>query len=92
MKRKPLTLDPTTGDFQQLPDTDQLNGVDYSYVHDQQVPASTWTVVHNLGRFPSSVTVITSAGDLVWTDVVYDTINQLRIISDGSFTGKVYIS
>jgi hypothetical protein len=91
MERKAITINPTTGDLHQLPDEDRLNGVDYGYIHEQQLPAAVWTITHNKGRYPSSVTVVTSAGDIVWTDVVLVDLNTIQTVSDSAFSGKVYL-
>lgn len=91
MPRKVLTISPTTGDLQQLPEDDTIQGVDYAFVHDQAAPLATWTVNHNLGRYPSSILVVTSAGDIVWTDVVLTSLNVIQIVADSAFSGKVYL-
>ncbi len=58
----------------------------------QNTPASTWTVVHNLNKYPS-VTVVDSAGTPAVGTVTYDTLNQLTIDFDGSvFSGRAYLN
>lgn len=65
---------------------------DKFYNHDQSTPASTWTVVHNLNKYPS-VTVEDSAHEPAVGKVTYDTLNQLTIDFDGSiFSGRAYLN
>jgi hypothetical protein len=62
-----------------------------SYVHNQSTSASTWTISHNLGFFPS-VTVVDSGGTTVIGDVSYITENQVSITFSAAFGGKAYFS
>ncbi len=62
-----------------------------SYVHDQSVPAATWTINHNLGYFPN-VTVVDSAGNQVIGQVQYISLNSMTINFNASFGGKAYLS
>ena len=64
---------------------------DDNYVHDQAVPASTWTINHNLGYYPS-VSVVDSTNRVVFGDVVYLTDDVVQVNFNGSFSGKAYIS
>jgi hypothetical protein len=61
------------------------------YVYTQSVSASTWTISHNLGFFPS-VSVVDNGGNLVIGDVSYITENQVSISFSASFGGKAYFS
>jgi hypothetical protein len=61
-----------------------------SYVHIQSVPASTWMIVHNLGRKPSVFAV--DSGDTVWwPDVTYLDNNSLRADWLAPFAGRAYL-
>ena len=62
-----------------------------SYVHTQSVSASTWTITHNMGFFPS-VSVVDNGGNMVIGDVLYITENQVSISFSASFGGKAYFS
>jgi hypothetical protein len=62
-----------------------------SFVHNQSVSASTWTITHNLGFFPS-VSVVDNGGNMVIGDVSYITENQVSISFSASFGGKAYFS
>lgn len=66
-------------------------GGNVSYIHNQSVPAAIWTVTHNLGRFPS-VSVVDSAGTLVFGEVKYLSNNQLTVTFSAAFGGKAYIN
>ena len=51
---------------------------DITYTHNQSTTSNTWTITHNLNRFPS-VTVVDSADTIVYGTVVYNSANQLTI-------------
>ena len=75
-------------------DGSQLTGIvaePVTYLHDQGVPSSIWTVVHNLDKRPS-VTVVDSAGSDVTGNVSYIDDNELTITFNASFTGQAYIN
>jgi hypothetical protein len=61
------------------------------YTHDQSVASATWTVTHNMGKYPS-VTVVDTAGDEVFGDVNYVSVNQLVISFNAPFSGKAYLN
>jgi len=62
-----------------------------TYTHDQSIPSATWTIAHNLGRYPS-VTVVTSAGDTVLGSVRYDSADQITLTFAGAFAGKAHLN
>ena len=69
---------------------------DITYTHNQSSTSGTWTITHNLNRFPS-VTVVDSADTIVYGTVVYNSANQLTItfFQGGSalaFSGKAYLN
>lgn len=69
---------------------------DITYTHNQSSTSDTWTITHNLNRFPS-VTVVDSANTVVIGTIVYNSINQLTItfFAGGSavaFQGKAYLN
>ena len=69
---------------------------DITYTHNQSSTSDTWTITHNLNRFPS-VTVVDSADTIVYGTVVYNSANQLTItfFQGGSalaFSGKAYLN
>jgi len=61
------------------------------YTHNQLSSASTWTITHNLGFFPS-VTVIDSGNNTVIGNVTYISENQLSVSFNATFGGKAYLS
>ena len=69
---------------------------DITYTHNQSSTSDTWTITHNLNRFPS-VTVVDSANTVVIGTIVYNSVNQLTItfFAGGSavaFQGKAYLN
>lgn len=64
---------------------------DVRYTHDQSVAASTWTIAHNLGKVPS-VTIVTSAGDVVYGDVRAIDLNTVEAKFSAPFAGKAYLN
>jgi hypothetical protein len=65
------------------------HGDDLTYVHEQTVASSTWTVVHNLGK-KVSVTVVDSADTVVVGDVEYVNDNTVTVRFSAPFGGRVY--
>lgn len=51
---------------------------DETYQHHQAVLASTWTITHNLGRFPG-VTVVNSDGEEVEAEIDYISANAIEV-------------
>lgn len=62
-----------------------------SYVHDQQVPASTWVITHSLGFYPN-VTVVDTSDREVEGDLVQTSMNSMTITFSAAFGGKAYLS
>lgn len=63
--------------------------VDKHYIHNQTSASATWTVIHNLNKFPT-IAVIDSAGTMVIGDVNYINQNSLTISFQSAFSGKAY--
>jgi hypothetical protein len=68
-----------------------LGGSDANYVHNQIIPSASWTVAHNLNKFPASV-IVDSAGTVVVGDVTYLDVNTVRLDFVGAFSGKAYFN
>jgi hypothetical protein len=66
-------------------------GGDAYYRHVQGVAAAIWTVVHNLGKFPS-VSIVDSTGTTVYGTVHYDSTSQVTLSFSGAFGGEAYFS
>jgi hypothetical protein len=64
---------------------------DKHYQHDQEVPAATWTITHNLGKRPS-VTVVDSGGNEWQTAVEHLSVNQCRVTFSAPFAGRAYLN
>ena len=69
---------------------------DITYTHNQSSVSNTWTITHNLNRFPS-VTVVDSGNTVVEGTVVYNSNKQLTITffqagSALAFSGKAYLN
>lgn len=62
-----------------------------TYVHEQIAPATIWDITHNLGRYPD-VTIVDSAGMVVFGDVQYLSENAICVIFTAAFSGKAYLS
>lgn len=57
----------------------------------QSSALATWTVPHNLNRYPS-VTVVDGTGAVVETGVRYVDQNIIQVTADAPFAGKAYIN
>ena len=62
-----------------------------TFVHAQGGASTTWTVTHNLGRFPS-VTIVTDSNVVIIGDITYNSINQLTITLATADSGKAYLN
>ena len=56
------------------------------YVYQQQIAASTWTIVHNLGVYPS-VAVSDSSGSEVEGEIYYKDLNTVVLTFSAAFAG-----
>lgn len=66
-------------------------GGDASYVYVQSSPSATWVINHNMAKFPS-VTVVDSADNVVYGEVLYDSNMQVTITFAGAFSGKAFFN
>lgn len=64
---------------------------DLNFTYTQVAASNTWSITHNLGKFPS-VSVVDSAENLVVGDVQYINNNQLTVTFTASFSGKAYLN
>jgi len=65
--------------------------VDKAFVFTQSSAASTWTINHNMEKFPS-VTVVDSANNYVVGEVTYTNNNSLTVSFSATFSGKAYLN
>lgn len=61
------------------------------FIFNQNSPATTWNITHNLARRPS-VTVVDSAGTVVVGEVTYNSDNALTIQFSAGFSGQAYLN
>lgn len=62
-----------------------------TYIHNQGVASTTWTITHNLGFYPS-VTVSDSADTIIEGQVDYPSVNTVVLTFSSAFAGKAYLS
>lgn len=62
-----------------------------SYVHTQSTPATTWTITHNLNRFPS-VTIVDTTDSEVVGDVHYKNANEITLTFSRAIAGKAFFN
>ena len=67
-----------------------------NYTHTQSAASATWTITHNLNKFPS-VTVIDSGDSVVQGEILYNSANQLTLTfyaggGTSAFSGKAYLN
>lgn len=62
-----------------------------NYVHDQQVASSSWSVIHELNKFPA-VSIVNTANQAIVGDITYNSLNQLTITFTSPISGKAYIN
>jgi hypothetical protein len=86
--QQPVTVTPSASGWQV---TLGLPGTDRNFVYNQLAPASTWTITHNLGKFPS-VSVADSARSWVVGNVDYIDVNTLTITFSSAFAGMAYLN
>lgn len=75
-------------------DTMQFNGwknLSSTYVHEQAVAASTWTINHNLGRHPAGLRVVDSAGTRVDFGAKDIDENTCELYFNAPFKGTAYL-
>lgn len=73
--------------------TGVIGGVslDANYVYVQTSPAATWVVNHNLNKY-CSVTVVDSADNIVYGEVLYNSLNQVTLTFSGAFSGEAFFN
>ena len=85
LKRRMTQAEGDITDLQQA----VIHSADKNYIHKQSNAADQWTIVHNLGKYPS-ITVVDSAGTVVVGEIVLQTTEQAVISFNGAFSGKAY--
>lgn len=64
---------------------------DLNFVYTQATPAITWTITHNLEKYPS-VSVVNSSNQLGYGQVNYISLNQLTVTFSAAFAGKAFLN
>lgn len=64
---------------------------DKHYIHVQAASSATWTIQHNMNKYPS-VTIKDSAGSIVVGDVQYTDLNNITLTFSGAFSGEAYLN
>ena len=64
---------------------------DQTFTHNQGSASTTWTITHNLNKFPS-VTIVTSTNVVIIGNVAYNSANQLTITLANADSGKAYLN
>jgi len=70
---------------------DSNSAGDKNYVHPQPVASATWTVQHNLNKFPS-VTPVNINNIQIYGEVVFNDLNNLTINFSAAFSGQAFIN
>lgn len=81
----------TTGKSKYLHIDLETVAADAHYVHDQAGASAHWVINHNLNKHPS-VTIATSAGDVVEGDISYPSVNTVELFFSAPFAGKAYLN
>ena len=72
-------------------DFEVFSGSDANFVFTQSVPATTWTITHNLDKF-CSVSVVSDGNQLKYGNISYTNSNSLTITFSAAFSGKAYLN
>jgi len=67
------------------------SGGDKNFIFTQSTPSATWTVTHNLGKFPS-VSVVNSSKAVVYGNINYINTNELTITFSAPFSGQAFLN
>jgi hypothetical protein len=73
--------------------TGVIGGVsqDAHFVYTQSSPSAQWVITHNLAKYPS-ITVVDSAKNVVYGEVLYDSVNQVTLTFAGAFSGEAFFN
>ncbi len=71
--------------------TNNWAAIGVEYEHDQGMPSASWSIQHNLDKYPSCVAV-SSNGTTVIGEVDFTDRNNLTLIFSSSFSGKAFLN
>ena len=86
--------DPVTGELKRLPMvsiTGGDEGNDKTYVHTQITASDTWNIQHNLNKYPS-VTIINTANEQAFGDIIYIDTNNVQIKFSAAMSGRATLN
>ena len=64
---------------------------DAHYAHTQSNATDQWVITHNLNKFPS-VTIVDDGNNILITEVLYNSANQLTVLFNAAESGKAYLN
>lgn len=70
---------------------DNITFISPTVVHTQTTASSTWTIDHDMDKFPS-VSVVDSAENVVMGEILYSTSNRIILTFEAAFSGKAYLN
>lgn len=76
---------------EELLNTTIAENKDKNYIHNQLSASNSWVLNHNLNKY-GSVTIVDSGNTIVVGDVEYNSLNQITINFNASFSGKAYVN
>ena len=71
--------------------TNNVYTTDANFVHDQGSTSAQWVINHDLGK-KCSVTVVDSSNQVVIGEITYNSVNQVTINFQSSFSGKAFFN
>ena len=63
----------------------------FSHIHNQTVSSSTWSITHNLNKYPS-VSIVDSSNEEVIGEVEHINANSLTVKFSAPFSGKAFLN
>ena len=95
VKNESIIVEPKIGHFHAnkaiLDTINETIMPDKHFVHTQNIASDIWEINHNLGKYPA-ITIVDSAGTLVVGEILYLSLNSVRITFIGGFAGKAYFN
>jgi hypothetical protein len=67
------------------------SGVDRHFTHEQPIASGTWTIVHNLAKYPS-VQIVDLNDEAVLAQVSYPDINTVVITLNNALAGRAFLN
>jgi hypothetical protein len=67
------------------------SSLDKNYIHTQSSASNTWTITHNLKKYPS-VTIVDSGNNSVVGEIEYTSLDVVTLRFNASFSGKAYFN